>query len=201
MTILHLSDTHGQHRKLTELPQADIAVHSGDFTFAGSEEEAYDFIEWFCDLPCRHKLFISGNHDMCMYGAGSIEGLPEDVHYLCNSGIELEGVSFFGVPMFMEDVRAGRLTKMVAGIPADTQVLITHQPPFGIGDVWNGRHCGSKELQKKAEGLPLLKCHLFGHQHNAHSISICGSTTYSNAAVLDNRYHLVAHPPVIEINI
>ena len=32
MTILHLSDTHSQHRRLTQLPDADILVHSGDFT-------------------------------------------------------------------------------------------------------------------------------------------------------------------------
>lgn len=37
MNILHLSDTHSQHRRLIELPGADILVHSGDFTMNGSE--------------------------------------------------------------------------------------------------------------------------------------------------------------------
>ena len=36
MTILHLSDTHSQHRRLTQLPDADILVHSGDFTMNGT---------------------------------------------------------------------------------------------------------------------------------------------------------------------
>ena len=72
MRILHISDTHGKHHELPLLPDADIIVHSGDFTFAGSEAEAYDFINWFCDLPYQHKIFIAGNHDMCMYGAESI---------------------------------------------------------------------------------------------------------------------------------
>ena len=40
MKIIHISDTHGYHRWLTELPEADIIVHSGDFTMAGSEQEA-----------------------------------------------------------------------------------------------------------------------------------------------------------------
>ena len=66
MKILHLSDTHGQHKNLRSLPEADVIVHSGDFTFAGSEEEAYDFMDWFCNLPYEHKVFIAGNHDMCM---------------------------------------------------------------------------------------------------------------------------------------
>ena len=51
MTILHLSDTHNQHRQLTDLPDADILIHSGDFTMAGTEQEAIDFLNWFCDLP------------------------------------------------------------------------------------------------------------------------------------------------------
>lgn len=77
MKILHLSDTHGLHKNLMSLPEADVIVHSGDFTFAGSEEEACDFINWFCDLPYEHKVFIAGNHDMCMYGADHIEGLSK----------------------------------------------------------------------------------------------------------------------------
>lgn len=51
MTILHFSDTHGQHRRLTNLPDADIIVHSGDFTMNGSKQEAIDFLNCFCDLP------------------------------------------------------------------------------------------------------------------------------------------------------
>ncbi len=67
MRILHISDTHSKHRELPPLPNADVIIHSGDFTFAGSENEAYDFINWFCDLPFQHKIFIAGNHDLCMY--------------------------------------------------------------------------------------------------------------------------------------
>ena len=37
LKILHLSDTHGVHRRLRDLPEADILVHSGDFTKSGSE--------------------------------------------------------------------------------------------------------------------------------------------------------------------
>ena len=50
MKILHISDTHGFHHRLKDLPEADVLVHSGDFTMTGSEKEALDFLEWFCDL-------------------------------------------------------------------------------------------------------------------------------------------------------
>ena len=32
MKILHLSDTHGLHRKIKDLPNADVIVHSGDIS-------------------------------------------------------------------------------------------------------------------------------------------------------------------------
>ena len=35
----------------------------------GSEQEAIDFMNWFCDLPYPHKIFICGNHDACLYGS------------------------------------------------------------------------------------------------------------------------------------
>lgn len=35
MRILHISDTHGCHRHLKNLPEADVIVHSGDITMTG----------------------------------------------------------------------------------------------------------------------------------------------------------------------
>ena len=74
MKILHISDTHGQHGRLKDLPEADVIVHSGDFTFGGEVREAIDFFNWFCDLPYAHKIVIAGNHDDCLYDA-NIEGI------------------------------------------------------------------------------------------------------------------------------
>ncbi len=119
MKILHLSDTHSAHHRLKNLPDADIVVHSGDFCMVGEEREAMDFLYWFCDLPYRHKIFICGNHDSCLYDA-NIDGLDGNVHYLCNSGIEIDGLKFYGVPMFTEDCISDRQTHHYAKIPADT---------------------------------------------------------------------------------
>ncbi len=199
MRILHISDTHGKHHELSSLPDADIIVHSGDFTFAGSEDEAYDFINWFCDLPYQHKIFIAGNHDMCMYGAVSIEGLPNNVHYLCNNSIEIGKVTFFGIPMFMEVIMDGSFDRMINDIPDNTNVLITHQAPYGFCDEYNGHHCGNRVLREKIDMLPSLRCHLFGHQHEANAIIVRNGITFSNAAVLDNQYNLIANPRVIEL--
>lgn len=73
MRILHLSDTHSCHHQLKDLPEADVVVHSGDFTMTGTEQEALDFLNWFCDLPYAHKIFICGNHDDCLYEANTTD--------------------------------------------------------------------------------------------------------------------------------
>lgn len=49
MLILHLSDTHSKHHELRNLPPADIIIHSGDISFAGSENEVMDF--WKGESP------------------------------------------------------------------------------------------------------------------------------------------------------
>lgn len=197
MTILHISDTHNHHRQLQDLPVADVIVHSGDFTLAGTEEEAMDFMEWFCDLPYRYKVFIAGNHDDCLFGA-NIEGLPDNCHYLYGNGVTIEGIRFFGIPMFVEDNINGNYTKMLEHIPADTDVIITHQPPFCILDKSDHYHFGNKILNETVREIQ-PKAHLFGHIHLANGLYQDGSILYSNAALVDEDYKLSHSPRIIEL--
>lgn len=201
--ILHLSDTHGQHKNLKSLPEADVIVHSGDFTFAGSEEEAYDFMNWFCNLPYKHKIFIAGNHDMCMYGADHIDGLSRNVHYLYNNSVVIDGIMFYGIPMFMEDCMDGNLDVFINNIPDDTDVLITHMPPKGTCDLANygkgPEHRGNATLAELLKKLHPT-CHLFGHEHDAYGKTIKENVIYSNACVVDSRYNLINNPTIININ-
>lgn len=202
MKLLHLSDTHGSHRRLIGLPSADVVVHSGDITMTGTEKEAMDFLEWFCDLPYAHKIFICGNHDECLYGA-RIDGLDPNVHYLCNSGVEIEGVRFYGVPMFMGDCVTARQRHNYAGIPADTDVLVTHTPPFGILDLDDGIggefiHYGSEELLAEL-GRVSPGAHLFGHIHRAHGLLSLNGTVFSNGAIMNEDYTKLNTPNLIKI--
>lgn len=196
MKILHISDTHSYHHRLRDLPEADVVVHSGDFCMVGTEKEAIDFFNWFCDLPHKHKIFICGNHEDCLYGA-NIEGLDSNVHYLNNSGVEIEGVKFYGVPIFTEDFITDRQFKNYEKIPSDTDVLITHSPVYGVLDYYDNIHYGSKELLEKISNLN-LKAHLFGHVHAQQGIKIIGTTLFSNGSVLNAEYSIVS-PNVITI--
>ena len=196
MKILHISDTHGCHRRLDDLPQADIVVHSGDFTMNGSEQEALDFMNWFCDLLYPQKIFICGNHDDCLYGA-TIDGLDSNVHYLCNSGVEIDGVKFYGVPMFMGDCISDRQTKHYANIPEDTDILITHTPPFGILDFDDNINYGSEELLSRISVVQ-PRLHLFGHIHSRHGTTLLNGTTFSNGAIMNADYSNFRMPNLIE---
>lgn len=96
-----MSDTHGMHRQLKHLPEADLLIHAGDFSTFGNESEAIDFLEWFVDLPYKHKVFICGNHDIALRD-GTVSGLPSVCHYPNYSIVEIEGVKVCGVPFFVE---------------------------------------------------------------------------------------------------
>ncbi len=197
MTILHISDTHNRHRQLQHLPAADVIVHSGDFTMAGTESEVMDFMEWFCDLPYAHKVFIAGNHDDCLFGA-DFNGLPDNCHYLYGNGVEIDGIRFFGIPLFVEDDISGNYAKMVRNIPSDTDVLITHQPPFGILDKSGHYHFGNKTLTETVREIQ-PKVHLFGHIHVANGLYQYEHVMYSNAALVGEDYELANDPHIIEL--
>lgn len=197
MKILHLSDTHGCHHRLRDLPEADVVVHSGDFCMVGSEQEAIDFLNWFCDLPYRHKIFICGNHDDCLCGA-NINGLDDNVHYLCNSGIEIDGLKFYGVPMFIGDCVTDRQNLNYDKIPIDTDVLITHAPAYGILDFDDSINYGSEVLLKAVSKIN-PRIHLFGHIHKQHGITTIGTTIFSNGAIMNKDSSILNYPNIIKL--
>ena len=161
MKILHISDTHGCHRRLDDLPQADIVVHSGDFTMNGSEQEALDFMNWFCDLPYPQKIF-------------------------------------HGVPMFIGDCITDRQIKHYANIPDDTDILITHTPPFGILDFDDNINYGSEELLSRISVVQ-PRLHFFGHIHSQHGTTVLNGTIFSNGAIMNADYSNFRMPNLIEL--
>lgn len=104
MHILYLSDTHGHHRALKDLPKADLIVHSGDIGFTGTDVEFTNFIYWFTKLEYRHKILVGGNHDCYLEeeDAKQIRKLlPKNCYCLCHRGVTIEGLKFWGVLLFV----------------------------------------------------------------------------------------------------
>lgn len=208
MKILFLSDTHSQHRKLKDLPEADLIIHGGDVSKMGTDHEVEDFMRWFSGLDYRYKIFIAGNHDFFFEGETpkSIKRfLNENTFYLHNSSVEIEGLKIWGSPYtptffnwaFNLD-RGKEIEKIWKDIPADTDILITHGPPFGILDVTRSdQHVGCEELLKKIKKIK-PKYHLFGHIHEAYGIFNTAKTTFMNGSVLNEHYELVNSPIIFE---
>ena len=186
MRITHISDTHGKHHLLKNLPGGDVIVHCGDFTEDGTEEEVLDFLNWFIDLPYRHKIFVTGNHDICLRDAEGIEDLPENVHFLQDRGIVIDRVSFYGLAFNHPE----------SNIPDSVDVLVTHEPPLAILDGIEGTNWGNLPLLNRIYDVK-PKFHLFGHTHGDYGIIKQDGIIFSNAALLDEKLNLIFTPQTI----
>lgn len=209
MKILFLSDTHGQHRKLKNLPQADMLIHAGDVSQRGEDHEVEDFIKWFSKLEYQYKIFIAGNHDFYFEDetVNRIQRmLPPDAYYLCDTGVTIEGVNIWGSPItptffnwaFNRD-RGKEIAKYWSKIPKNTDVLITHGPPFGILDLTKaGLNVGCEDLLKKVKSIK-PKYHLFGHIHETYGEYQNAHTIFCNGSILDENYAIANQPILFEI--
>jgi Icc-related predicted phosphoesterase len=210
LTILHLSDTHSRHRDLRNLPAADIIIHAGDVSAHGTESEVLDFICWFCGLDYEYRIFIAGNHDFYFEQKTTAQirrMLSGNAHYLCDSGVEIGGVKFWGTPVSprrnkvwaFNRVRGEELRRHWAFIPRDTDVLITHSPPAKILDLAaDGEHTGCKDLLKTVRQIN-PRYHLFGHIHESYGTEKHGETTFVNASLMNDESKPINAPVTIEI--
>lgn len=197
MKIVCISDTHTVSLK-QKLPKGDMIIHAGDFCNTGSVDDVMDFNEWFSRLPYRYKICVAGNHDILFEENIILAGglLASNIIYLQDTGVIIEGIKFWGSPWqhpFCNWAfnRPGNILKeKFEQIPNDTNVLITHAPPFGILDKLPGYdHIGEKELRDVVFKVR-PKYHIFGHIHSAagiDKISLRG-TTFINASLLDEDY-------------
>ena len=209
--IWHISDTHTYHNLLTVPENIDIVIFSGDCSNPrdpyNNEPEVRQFIDWYKELPIKHKIYVAGNHDSSiekkLVTKEDFEG--NGIWYLENSWINIEGLKIFGSPYtpnfgnwsFMKD--RNKLERMWKdAIHVDTDIVITHGPPKGILDKSENRDglmecCGDKSLLNKILEIQ-PKYHLFGHIHNCDGIinagmqklSIC-DTFFSNGSVVTDR--------------
>lgn len=205
MKILHISDTHGFEYKSPI--SADLVIHSGDCSNYKdpyrNEHEVRTFIEWYSKIPIP-KIYVAGNHDTSIE-KGLIrksDFTNADIIYLQDESITINNFKIYGTPwtklfydwafMLSED----RLKDIWDMIPEDTDILISHGPPYGIRDsVYINKlqteHCGSITLYDKIQSIkPKLVC--FGHIHSSkyienNGISIQDGVQYSNASCVTDR--------------
>ncbi|MBK7505392.1 MAG: metallophosphatase domain-containing protein [Bacteroidetes bacterium] len=209
MTITTISDTHSLHRRIKNIPMADVLIHAGDVSTYGEEHQILDFLNWFSNQPHQYKIFIAGNHDFFFERENEKyiqKHIPTNVIYLNDSGCEINGTHFYGSPITPEFMdwafnkkRGAEINKHWKKIPSNTDILITHGPPFGKLDTnANQYKTGCDDLLKTVEKIK-PKYHIFGHIHEAYGMLETNATTFINASILDEHYKIKNSPIVFEI--
>lgn len=207
MKIVAISDTHNRHQKLY-LPDGDMLIHAGDVTSQGKQSQVEDFLEWFSKQDFKYKIFIAGNHDFFFERMPEdyIRSLiPDEVIYLNDSGVEIEGIKIWGSPVqpwfydwAFNRQRGAEIQKHWDLIPLSTDVLVTHGPALGFGDrTIYGDRVGCEDLLKTIKKIQ-PRFSICGHIHEGYSVSESEGTTFINASVLNVKYELVNEPIVFD---
>ena len=199
MRIICIADTHNAHERLV-IPHGDILIHAGDITEGGTRRELVSFINWFEKQPHKHKVFIAGNHDYFLEDVkleALANRLPANVHYLHNSAVTINGLKFWGTPQSPSMSNwAFHDAFYWKDIPQDTDILISHIPPFDVLDLHDrNSHLGDSMLRKRIEELD-LKLHVFGHAHDSYGLTRLKDTIFINASSQDQSGRYM-NPPII----
>lgn len=173
--IFAFSDTHGSHRLLQVPENVDIVICAGDAVEDDLKGDEYeDFIEWFSSLSAKWKIFVPGNHELS-FGVGQADKIVSRMNergiiVLEDAVEECDGVVIASI--------SGNAAIADEDIPDDIDILVTHNPPYGILD----EDMGSLNLLNfilKAKP----RYHLFGHIHStAGQSQMFGSTECVNIA-------------------
>lgn len=180
MRVACLSDIHGF---LPQVPDCDLLLLAGDYVRGGGLD--YEclwlngpFADWLEDIRDRGTeiVGVAGNHDWPFQLAPNRLGIPH-WRYLQDYGCEVLGKRIWGSPWqprFFDwafNADAAFLAERWAAIPADTDILLLHGPPQGIGDFspYDKVHTGSPSLRKRIEEVK-PKLVVSGHIHADYGI-------------------------------
>lgn len=204
MKIVAISDVHCRWKNLI-IPECDVLISTGDYSFQGQPDVVLHFHEWLGQQNAHHIISVQGNHEVWVeknFGAAKAiaEGACPGVYFMQEGPIEIGGVKFWCAsvtPWFHDwawNVRRGPDIKRHWDlIPEDTNVLLTHGPPYGILDIvpyadgTPKERAGCHDLKDR---IAIVKpdIHIFGHIHHSHGQHHEDGTSYYNASICDEQY-------------
>lgn len=219
MKICAISDIHGNLN--FAIKKCDLLIIAGDICpafrdpnrSAISQEEFLNnkFMKWISAQPFKECVFIAGNHDWIFdINKYSVPKFPDNIHYLCDSSIELFGLKIYGTPqqpIFLDwafNRTEEQLYSYFDNIPNNLDILVTHTAPYGILDKVQNLYSperksyGCKVLRKKIDEVK-PKFSVFGHFHGNYGKTEENGTTFINCSLLDESYDLVKNPIYFEI--
>ncbi len=208
LKILHISDTHQNFPD--NLPEADVLVHTGDYSFIYKSaplvkqiEELKKFNDYLGSIKQNYRIifYTSGNHDKIFEKEPKLaKKLLTNAIVLNDKSFVFEGIKFYGTPSqpefanwYFNHSLEERIIKYAA-IPDDTNVLLTHCPPEGILDLVSsiaysaGERVGCSRLRWEIENRIKPQLHCYGHIYENNGIKEINGIKYSNACIMDDYY-------------
>lgn len=162
------------------MPDGDLLIHAGDFTWFNSISKIQDFNLWLGELPHRNKVVIPGNHDRAFNQDPRNRALITSAVLLINESVRVCGLNVWGSPVTYDDAAYGHTKRverasLYASIPRDTHILITHGPPYGILDrePCSIHRQGCTELRLAVNQLQ-PRLHAFGHPEGLARVCCAG---------------------------
>ncbi len=230
MRIVALSDQHGH---LPDVPPCDLLIVAGDvcpdrigpFVAHRAPEHQKAWFDtqarsWLARTPARHRILTWGNHDFCGQACRFDSDAPGtapstalqivvDAQTSVTNGAGGRPISIWATPWSNPYMRWAfmkpreELAAIYDAIPDGVDILVSHQPPYGLGDRYDdpatGRveHLGSHELLAAIDRVRprLVVC---GHFHGGFGRFVRGDTLVFNVSVVNDRYELVRTPAVID---
>ena len=157
------------------------------------------------ELPHRRKVVIPGNHDRAFSQDPRSRAMITNAVLLINEGATVCGLNIWGSPVTCDDDAFGyskreERARLYASIHADTHILVTHGPPYGILDREPGSHRreGCTELRLAVMRLQ-PRLHVFGHVHAGYGVMPTKSTLFVNSALLGWTGDIENRPIVLDI--
>lgn len=210
--IVVVSDTHGMHEKLGQIPEGDIFIHCGDilmvgrlYTMESQRKKVAAFNNWLSTVPCTHKIVIAGNHDQVLSSIGETESsrLLSNAIYLENRGVVAGGLRFWGSPCSELKLHSSNRAFQNGLYP---QIAIDKRPSATnerdkIDILITHGHC--PELCSVIEH----RVHLWGHAHHSYGIRLAGEKFRGEvlkslsicAAVPGTNFGLANGPIVVDV--
>jgi predicted phosphodiesterase len=215
MKIVAISDAHGKWGKL-KIPECDLLISAGDYSFRGERHMVKDFHKWLNDQDAGYIISVQGNHEVqVQHNFQEMKELAESVcpglHFIEEGLIDIEGVKIWcsaWQPWFHDWAynahRGADIKRHWDLIPDDTDVLVTHGPPYGILDELvkidgtpKGQFVGCQDLMDAVKRTK-PDIHIFGHIHCGYGEKHVDGTSFYNAAVCDEMYCATNSPHVID---
>lgn len=129
--------------------------------------------------------------------------------YLEDEAIEILGLKIYGTPWQPEFCkwafnlpRGAECLEKWNKIPENLDILITHTPPLGHGDLCCTMvRAGCVELLNTVQCRVKPKYHVFGHVHEGYGITSDGKIIFINASTCDINYLPNNLPIVFDISL